>query len=229
MLSDSLSFLLQQGQFNVVATSHLANLTYSYLPGNVVYFEVLNINLPDSGTNFNGSKGWVTFKVKPLLGIADGTYINNKASIYFDYNNSVQTNLARTFISSTPVPVKLVSYQVKLVSEAAKNERKVLNEWRTTNEINASHFNIQRSIDGVIFKTAGQVAAKGGGSYNFADPLTSNNLPSTIFYRLQMVDKDGRIEYSPIKEINLRHSASSIRLYPNPAKYVVNVECDDAR
>ncbi len=228
VLADSLSILLQPGYFNVVATSHLANLTYSF-KNNIVYFEFLNINLPDSATNYSGSQGWVTFKVKPLLGVTDGTYIDNKASIYFDYNKSVQTNLARTLISSTPMPVKLLNYELRLVNEATRNEKRVTNIWATTNEINASHFNIQRSIDGVNFKAIGQVAAKGGGSYNFTDALTINNLSSTIFYRLQMVDKDGRFEYSPIKQINLQASKSNIRLYPNPAKELVTIECANAK
>ncbi len=228
VLADTLSSLLQPGYFNVISTSHPSNITY-HINNNIVYFEFLNINLPDSATNYSGSQGWITFKVKPLLGITDGTYINNKASIYFDYNKSVQTNLARTLISSTPMPVKLLSYELRLINEVTRNEKRVTNIWATTNEINASHFNIQRSIDGVNFKTVGQLAAKGGGSYNFTDPLSINNLPSTIFYRLQMVDIDGRLEYSPIREINLQPAKSNIRLYPNPAKDIVTIECANAK
>ncbi|MFY7963561.1 MAG: DUF7619 domain-containing protein [Chitinophagaceae bacterium] len=227
VLADTLSSLLQPGYFNVISTSHLANLSYSF-NNNIVYFEFLNIYLPDSATNYSGSQGWITFKVKPLAAVAVGTYIDNKASIYFDYNKPIVTNLARTLIS-TIVPVKLLSYELRLVNEATRNEKRVTNIWATANEINASHFNVQRSIDGVNFKTVGQVAAKGNGVYSFIDPLTNYHLPSSIFYRLQMVDKDGRFEYSPIREINLQPTISNIRLYPNPAKEIVTVECANAK
>ena len=225
VLADTLSSLLQSGYFNVIATSHLANLTYSF-KNNIVYFEFLNINLPDSATNYSGSQGWITFKVKPLAGVAVGTYIDNKASIYFDYNKPIVTNIARTLIS-TIVPVKLLSYSLRLT----QGDKKVVeNIWSTANEINASHFNIQRSIDGVNFKTVGQVKAVGVSTYSFIDnSLNSIDKQKTIFYRLQMVDNDGRFEYSPIREINLQPSISNIRLYPNPTKDMVTIECANAK
>jgi uncharacterized repeat protein (TIGR01451 family) len=230
VLADTLSGLLQPGYFNVISTSHPSNITY-HINNNIVYFEFLHINLPDSATHFSNSQGWITFKVKPLAGVSVGTYIDNRASIYFDYNSSVQTNVARTLISNTPLPVKLLSYDVRLINEATQNEKRIMNNWTTENEINASHFNIQRSADGSSFKTVGQVAAKGSSSYSFEDKLSGSYLQlPVVFYRLQIVDKDGRIEYSPIKEVRLNQLANnSIHIYPNPARDMVTIDCANAK
>ncbi len=62
------------------------------------YFD--NIFLPDSFSNEKGSHGFVSFyiKQKPLL--ANGTEINNRAAIYFDYNEPVITNTVTVIISA---------------------------------------------------------------------------------------------------------------------------------
>lgn len=53
-----------------------------------------NILLPDSNTNEQASHGFVTFKANPVKSLPDGTVIENKADIYFDYNAPVTTNLS---------------------------------------------------------------------------------------------------------------------------------------
>ncbi|MCX6231588.1 MAG: T9SS type A sorting domain-containing protein [Bacteroidetes bacterium] len=62
------------------------------LSDNVVKFEFNPIYLPDSGANMEGSKGYVSFSIKPIGYLPIGTQIHNKASIYFDGNPAIQTN-----------------------------------------------------------------------------------------------------------------------------------------
>jgi hypothetical protein len=54
--------------------------------------------------------------------------------------------------------------------------------WTTANEINVSHFNIQRSSNGKDFINIGKVKAnnKNYNEYSFTDPLTTSYLPLTI-------------------------------------------------
>jgi hypothetical protein len=86
-------------------------------------------------------------------------------------------------------------------------------QWKTTNEINVSHFEIERSADGVRFEKLGQLVA-GGNSYRFSDQPTSSG--ATYFYRLKIVDKDGRSRYSEIVAINLKRSTNWVQVLPNP-------------
>ncbi len=51
-----------------------------------------NIMLPDSGSDFDNSIGFVEFSIDPVNNIAQGTVINNFADIYFDFNEPVRTN-----------------------------------------------------------------------------------------------------------------------------------------
>jgi hypothetical protein len=55
--------------------------------------------LPDSGANVAASQGFVSYKVKPRYGLAEGTQIKNTGYIYFDYNPAVVTNTTLNTIS----------------------------------------------------------------------------------------------------------------------------------
>jgi len=58
----------------------------------VLKFEFPNIELPDSTTNEPESRGFVNFTVQQEPSLPPGTFINNTAYIYFDYNVAVVTN-----------------------------------------------------------------------------------------------------------------------------------------
>ena len=51
-----------------------------------------NINLPDSGSDFLGSQGFVRFSIDHLQDLPEGTVLNNTVGIYFDNNAPVITN-----------------------------------------------------------------------------------------------------------------------------------------
>ena len=76
------------------------------LTGNgVVIFDFADIKLPDSTTNLAASQGFVSFQIKPRAGLADGTTLENDASIFFDFNAPVLTNavhhaIGHAFVSS---------------------------------------------------------------------------------------------------------------------------------
>jgi hypothetical protein len=63
-----------------------------------------NISLPDSNVNKVGSKGFIVFTVKPNSNLFAGDTIRNSASIYFDFNLPVKTNIVNTVLVP-PVPI----------------------------------------------------------------------------------------------------------------------------
>ncbi len=67
----------------------------------VVTFYFDEINLPDSSTNKVGSNGFVNFTIYPIASSANQTVITNEASIYFDYNNPVLTNITTHTIDNS--------------------------------------------------------------------------------------------------------------------------------
>ncbi len=120
------------------------------------------------------------------------------------------------------LPVTLVSFT------ARKQETGVQLSWKTTEEINASHFEIERSADAKKWEKIGKVKAKGESrmpeSYTFMDQLPGNSITSSdhpIYYRLKQLDVDGRYTYSAVRSI--KWEGSRIRFGPNPVVDQVTV------
>jgi hypothetical protein len=112
---------------------------------------------------------------------------------------------------SNALPLKLISFSAK---KSEDNQIKL--EWSSSHELNTSTFVIERSGDGVDFYSAGSVPAQGSGNkyYGFTDPITQTF--TNVFYRLKMMDIDGKFTYSPVVRIFARETGSSISVFPNP-------------
>jgi hypothetical protein len=116
-----------------------------------------------------------------------------------------------------PLPITLINFTGKKVGNTNQ-----LN-WATSQEINASHFEIERSVDAKMFEKIGKVNAnfvtKENNKYEFYDyqKLQTTN-QKQFFYRLKLVDIDGKYNYSKI--INIANEADNevvSQFYPNPA------------
>lgn len=103
-ITDTLNSTLDYNSIRVVAKSH-ENLTTELLPQNVVRFHFRDIMLPDSTSNEPDSKGYVVFEIKPKTNTTNNTALNNKANIYFDFNQPIITNaVSLTLVDSVPSP-----------------------------------------------------------------------------------------------------------------------------
>ena len=115
----------------------------------------------------------------------------------------------------TILPLTLVDFTV-----TKQNNNSALLNWQTTNEINTSYFNIQRSTDGSNFKTVGKVNAKASAgainNYVYQDDITQMQA-GKAYYRLQMTDIDARFTYSNVRYISIDKNGVNIVLFPNPA------------
>lgn len=89
-IDDSLDTHLDESTFQLLAYSH-PNVT-QLLPGRIVKFNFPNIYLPDSNVNEPLSHGYVQYRIKAKDNLPGGTRIRNKAYIYFDFNDPVETN-----------------------------------------------------------------------------------------------------------------------------------------
>ena len=141
-------------------------------------------------------------------------------NIYLD-----NIKLFSKYTQSILVPIKLGNYEIKLNEDFVTNKKQVTNYWNTLQEINTSHFNIQRSIDGTNFNTIGRVDARGfATNYNFKDNLVGINITTKqIFYRLELVNVDGLKEYSLTRNISLINNKRVISVSPNPVNSKLNI------
>ncbi|MCP9751004.1 T9SS type A sorting domain-containing protein [Ferruginibacter sp. HRS2-29] len=94
-------------------------------------------------------------------------------------------------------------------------QQKVQLKWTTENEINSSHFEVERSTDGQNFAKIADVSAKGGTVNNYSLDDAAGVAP-TLYYRLKIMDRDGKFTYSNIARVN-NTVTDKFYVYPNPA------------
>ena len=134
---------------------------------------------------------------------------------------SLNYSTGRTFIvnlGSGALPLTLIEFSGKNVEGG--------NEliWKTAQEINTSHFELEWSSTGHQFNNLAILPAAGNSSqtqqYNYVHgrPVSGNN-----FYRLKMADIDGRFTYSPVIVVNINTSSSSLKIFPNPVTDILQL------
>ncbi|HSU28521.1 MAG TPA: T9SS type A sorting domain-containing protein [Chitinophagaceae bacterium] len=119
-------------------------------------------------------------------------------------------------VYSSGLPLKLLSFNGTVQGTAN------ILSWETTDELNTQKFNIERNENVNTFSTIGSVIAAnspGNKHYSFTDHTLK---AGTYFYRLKMIDQDGRFTYS--KTIRLSNSRDSqILIFPNPVTALMTV------
>ncbi|MBS1509405.1 MAG: T9SS type A sorting domain-containing protein [Bacteroidetes bacterium] len=108
---------------------------------------------------------------------------------------------------------------------ASKQSSGIVLNWQTLNEANTAYFDIEHSSNGIEFNSIGKVNASGFSSnsktYSFTDaqPYTGTN-----YYRLKMVDIDGRLTYSRIVVIKNNTTDIKIEVFPNPVADLLQLQ-----
>lgn len=134
--------------------------------------------------------------------------------------DDVQINSMGT--GSCAVPLTLLSFNAQKVNTTNKLS------WKTSQELNTLKFVIEQSRDARSFSTLGEVAAAGN-SNNERTYTYTHSLPvkGYNYYRIKMVDIDGRYTYSAVRSLqNL--GANEISSYPNPVKGTMQVAINAA-
>jgi hypothetical protein len=88
-------------------------------------------------------------------------------------------------------------------------------QWQTVTEENAAAFIIEKSSDGSNWADIETIAAQNnpsGAAYSYEDMSPQ----PTAFYRLKMVDKDGKFTYSPVFSGGCNDLPMPFTVYPNP-------------
>lgn len=120
--------------------------------------------------------------------------------------------------SANVLPVELIKFEVKPRSGSIDLK------WQTESEINASHFLVERSADGINFEAIDYVQSKGGVTtpalYTISDPSPYSGWN---YYRLKMIDLYASYEYSPIEVVKVA-AHTSLAVYPNPVGEVLIIQ-----
>ncbi|RYZ17040.1 MAG: DUF11 domain-containing protein, partial [Sphingobacteriales bacterium] len=159
-----------------------------------------DILLVDSNKNEPLSHGYIAYRIKPVLTLAVGDTVFNSASIYFDYNLPVITNNEFTVVKDLlALPVKLSYFRGLRSGEENRLS------WEIETQSQFSHFEVERSSDGKSYMSLGKIKLNKERKHKYAF-IDAAPLEPVNYYRLKMIDIDGRFEYSPV--VRLHHSVS---------------------
>jgi len=121
----------------------------------------------------------------------------------------------QTYIPEPPtgLPLTLLEFKGRMV-----NNNALLN-WITTDEINTSAFDIERSIDKLNYCTIGNVAAvnqPGIHHYSYTDSSIAPQTITIVYYRLKQTDINNHFTYSKIIALPIDNRKPIVKLYPIP-------------
>ena len=230
------------GSVLIYANSGQAGITATARGGNGINNYPFSVSATQHGPGGGGGGGVVysNAAINIASSVAGGTAGISQGSSATDAFHATAGNtgiLTQTFpfsqlppnmqiCQSIVLPVTILSFDAKYV---AANNVKV--SWSTTDEVNASYFVVERSSNGSDFSEVAQVNASESANpvhnYYINDQLYNVN-SNVVYYRLRIVDKDGKYNYSKIIPVKLDQPENSISVYPNPVDNyaIVNLYSD---
>jgi len=119
-----------------------------------------------------------------------------------DEPNFINISGGGSFVDPTDpsLPVELINF------EASVEGATVALEWSTATEIDNSHFEVERSVDGAAFDIIGVVGGNGTTDFEQTYEFIDFRPARISYYRLKQVDYDGQYEYHPIIRVALNES-----------------------
>ncbi|HEY6505328.1 MAG TPA: T9SS type A sorting domain-containing protein, partial [Chitinophagaceae bacterium] len=115
-----------------------------------------------------------------------------------------------------PLPVQFTLFNIKC------RGNNVVVSWKTAQEQNSSHFNIERSTDGIRWTVISNLAAAGNSSDERTYSFTDNNSMQKSYYRVAQYDIDGRVQYTSILKASCE-PGDLLKVWPNPFSEMVFV------
>jgi trimeric autotransporter adhesin len=201
-----------------------------------IYMTTAEFNSLKTATNSQGNPSGVTtisdVSILKNSDVCGSAMVNTTTTITPQYAEAFGSNYVlqgsinsfSTFYLGNPnaiiLPVQLLTFSGSLQDNSA------ILQWETTNEINASHFIVERSLDGNNFAGIGTVAAAGNTnnttSYSLTDINAGLQQTAIIYYRLKIVSSNGQYSYSKVISFILKNITVSV--FPNPVKQMLNIK-----
>lgn len=142
---------------------------------------------------------------------------NNNEVWVTSFGNGLKMGL----LSSGTLPLKLIAF-----SGQRQNGINQL-QWTTENESGGDKFDLERSTDGVVFRSIANIPGNGqpSGRYTYAD----NTSAAEMYYRLKIVTANGTVSYSSVLLLKeTMDLITDIRLLTNPVKGIIPLQVNSA-
>jgi hypothetical protein len=114
-------------------------------------------------------------------------------------------------ISSFILPVTITKVQASMQSDG-----NIKVSWTAQQETNIEYYEVERSKDAAGFERVGRVGARNNGALEQQySQLDLNPLPGNNFYRIKVVEKDGKTSYSNVVLVVNGSISAVIKVQPN--------------
>jgi len=127
----------------------------------------------------------------------------------YDDGNGTNSGHVRVFENISILPIKLSYFGGNYSNNA------VTLNWKYESQTNFSHFIVEKSLDGTVFNSVKNIYLTNANFYNYID--IDLNKGSTYYYRLRMVDNDGKFTYSNTIKIQTG-AVNTFSILGNPVK-----------
>lgn len=150
--------------------------------------------------------------------------INNSGNFITKYSTETKlltgtatayNNLNTSFVKNPNGSLILVMMEFSI----SNSDKAVFLKWKAQQENNNDKYFVERSVDAHTWQKIAEIAAvpvsPTAQSYSFTDqqPVAGIN-----YYRLRVVNKDGKYGLTPIKAVRIASNVKDVLLYPNPAR-----------
>lgn len=180
---DTLDAKLDMATLAVLGASH--DFEFDIVSGNVMQWTFNDINLLDSTSNEEKSKGWFQFFVDFKDDVVINDYAESTAHIYFDTNEPIVTNTAVSTITNN------VSIQEYGAVTFSLHPNPATSELFVTSNVSISSYQIL-SIDGRMVKQVQNISN--------GQAISVQELPRGIYY-LKIADTNGQIAVQPFEKM----------------------------
>ena len=119
-----------------------------------------------------------------------------------------------TCATATDLPIELAHFSV------VENNCQAKLTWRTLTESNFSHFEVEKSTNGMDYTAIATIYSQGSEASATDYFFTDNQLADNNYYRLKIIDNDGLVNYSYIRTVpsDCANGISISDVFPNPVR-----------
>ena len=153
-----------------------------------------------------------------LIDAADALTSTDNNTLTFSTNNNITNFSQFTITNNAALPIELLDFKAVL------SHQKVEISWQVADEKDVNHYIVERSFDGKTFELLSKQAK---GIFQTIDRTPQYGVN---YYRLKVVENDGRYSYAPIRSVDLEQKQkTAFKIYPNPTADVLNIQFNAER
>jgi hypothetical protein len=185
-------------------------------------------NLPAGSyvVGFTAPAGYT--RTKSLGGLNDALNsdvdVTNKTAVVTLIAGEYNPNIDAGYYIGIPLPAKVL--QATLANMTSANTCEV--SWYTKDEENTQRFEIERGVNSQEFEKVATHKASGQTfgltNYSVVDDLSTVSSNAVVYYRIKLIDIDGKFTYSNVISAVRGSSNDALMIYPNPFENALNID-----